>query len=307
MPRGNIIVVGSCNMDMYIVAERLPSPGETVLGGAFETHPGGKGANQAVAAARAGSAVSLVGCVGADMFGNELIANLKEEGVSVDLVERDRKHPTGVAMIMVDSSAENLIAVAPGANTLVTTELIERAGPRLRTADYVLLQMEIPAETVSLTIETAWRESTPVALNAAPVRGEPIDAELLSKVDVLIVNASEAEALSGVEVVDDTSAENACLALKEMGAARVVVTLGAEGALALADECVYVPARSVEAIDTVGAGDAFSGALVTALSEGMEFVESVHFATAAAALATTKVGAQASLPARTDIESLWRS
>jgi len=307
MARGRIVVVGSCNMDLCIVSERLPEPGETILGGDFHTSPGGKGANQAVAAARAGSAVDFVGCLGEDMFGNELIANLRKERVSVDFTARERSIRTGVALIMVDSKGENMISVAPGANAALTTAVIERARLRTRDADFCLVQMEITPDAVRYAIEMAYRENTRVMLNAAPAPAEPLDEALLRKVEVLVVNEGEAAALSGMPVGDDAEAEAAARALQRLGAASVVITMGEKGSLVCGDECVFVPAREVEVADTVGAGDAFCGALVTLLAEGETLVESARFATAAAALACTKIGAQASLPARTDIESLWRA
>ncbi|MHC4712522.1 MAG: ribokinase [Planctomycetota bacterium] len=298
MPRGKIVVVGSSNMDMIILTEHLPARGETVLGNRFQTSPGGKGANQAVAAARGGSAVQFVANLGNDVFGHEMIANFRRERVGTDHVTLDRKNPSGVAMIMVDAAGENVIAVAPGANALLTPDHIDKARESIRLADFCLLQMEIPRETICHAIETAWRENTAVALNAAPVPAEPLPEDVFRKIEILIVNENEAGALSGVEVSDGGSAEKAARVLQEMGAARVIITLGGRGALAVAEQPVFTEAVGVEVVDTVGAGDAFCGALVLAAS--------VRFAAAAAALACTKVGAQASLPARTDIESLWR-
>jgi len=307
MARGRIVVVGSCNMDLCIVSERLPEPGETILGGDFHTSPGGKGANQAVAAARAGSAVDFVGCLGEDMFGNELIANLRKERVSVDFTVRERKIRTGVALIMVDSKGENMISVAPGANAALTTAVIERARLRTRDADFCLVQMEISPDAVRHAVDMAYRENTRVMLNAAPAPSEPLREEILRQVEVLVVNTGEAETLSGVQITDDTAADEAARTLQRLGARNVVITMGSKGSLVCGDECVFVPAREVEVVDTVGAGDAFCGGLVTLLAEGETLVESARFATAAAALACTKIGAQASLPARTDIESLWRT
>jgi ribokinase len=244
--------------------------------------------------------------LGNDVFGHEMIANFRRERVGTDHITLDRKNPSGVAMIMVDSAGENIIAVAPGANGLLTPDHIDKARESIRLADFCLLQMEIPRETICHAINTAWRENTAVALNAAPVPSEPLPEDVFRKIEVLIVNENEAKALSGVEVSDDASAEKAARVLQEMGAARVIITLGGRGALAVAEESVLVPAVEVEVVDTVGAGDAFCGALVTALSEKVDLASAVKFAAAAAALACTTVGAQTSLPARTDIESLWR-
>jgi len=306
MPRGAIVVVGSANMDMYILLDRLPGKGETLLGGNFQMQPGGKGANQAVAAARAGSAVFLVANLGDDLFGRDMMANLRNQCVATDFVSLDRGSPTGVAMIMVDSEGENLIAVAQGANSRLSPDQVRKARARIGESDFVLLQMEIPLETIECAIDLARDVRVPVVLNAAPAPRAPLSPALVAKVDTLIVNEYEAAVLSGIRVDNDTDAENAARALQKMGAKRVVLTLGSRGALALAEKSMFVAARKVEAVDTVGAGDAFCGALVTTLAEGFDFADAVSFSNAAAALACTKVGAQASLPARVDIESLWK-
>jgi ribokinase len=291
---------------MYILLDRLPGPGETLLGGRFQMQPGGKGANQAVAAARAGSEVYLVANLGDDLFGRDMVTNLQKERVSIDFVSLDRAAPTGVAMIMVDSRGENVIAVAPGANSGLSTQQVKKARPRIQGASSVLLQMEVPFEAVACAVDIAHGEDVPVILNAAPAPGAPLPASLLAKVDTLVVNEHEAAVLAGVKVSDDADAEKAARGLQKMGARRVVVTLGARGALALAAKPQFVSARHVEAVDTVGAGDAFCGALATALAEGFDFADAVSFANAAAALACTTVGAQASLPSRVDIESFWK-
>jgi ribokinase len=306
MARGRIVVVGSCNIDMYILTDNIPKPGETVLGREFQMNPGGKGANQAVAAARAGSEIFLVANVGDDVFGNQMVSNLAKERVSTDYLTLDRASSTGVAMIMVDSAGQNIIAVAPGANMALSRRHVDRAEDTIKNADYVLVQMEIPQETIEYAITLAKEVRTPVVLNAAPARAKVLSAETIAMVETLVVNESEARALTDIEVADDAGAEAAARKLQSMGAKRVVVTLGAKGALAVAKDSLYVPAREVEAVDTVGAGDAFCGALVTALAEGEEFAEAVRFANAAGALACMKVGAQSSLPSRIDIESFAR-
>jgi len=293
-------------MDMYILLDRLPGKGETVLGNEFQMKPGGKGANQAVAAARAGSQVYLVANLGDDLFGRNMVNTFEKERVAIDFVSQDRAHPTGVAMIMVDGAGENLIAVAPGANSYLAPDQVKKSRPRAREADFVLLQLEIPPETVEFTIRMAYDDRTPVMLNAAPAPREAVSRDLVAKVDTLIVNEYEAAVLTGIGVETDADAERAAKALQSMGARRVVVTLGAKGALGLAEAAMYAPARKVQVVDTVGAGDAFCGALVTALSEKMYFSESLSFANAAAALACAKVGAQSSLPSRVDIESFWK-
>jgi ribokinase len=306
MPRGKIIVVGSSNVDMYIQTEKLPTPGETVLGGGFQMSPGGKGANQAVAAARAGSQVFFVSNVGDDQFGRNTVNNLIKERVAPDYVSLDRHNPTGIAMIIVEKGGQNMIAVAAGANLALSTTQVEKARHELRDANFMLLQMEIPVETVRYAIDMAYRENIPVMLNAAPARAEGLSRETIAKVDTLVVNEFEAALHSGAAVANDVDAERAARALQAMGAKRVVVTMGSKGALAVAKDATYIPARRVEAVDTVGAGDAFCGALATALAEGEEFAQAARFASAAAAIACTKVGAQSSLPERVDIESFGR-
>jgi len=306
MARGTIVVVGSSNTDMYILLDRLPGAGETLLGGEFQMKPGGKGGNQAVAAARAGSEVYLVANLGDDLFGRDMVNVLNKERVAIDFVSLDRHAPTGVAMIMVDSRGENLIAVAPGANSKLSGEQVRKARPRIREADFLLLQMEIPDETITYAINLGYEERTSVVLNAAPAPRTALTTDLVSKLDTVIVNEYEAAVLTGVKVETEAAAEQAARALRGMGAKRVVITLGARGALAFDEKPLLVGARRVEAVDTVGAGDAFCGALVTALAEKMSFGDSVSFANAAAALACTKVGAQASLPSRVDIESFWK-
>ena len=306
MARGRIVVVGSCNMDMYILTDSIPKPGETVLGREFQMNPGGKGANQAVAAARAGSEVYLVANVGDDVFGNQMVANLAKERVSGDYVTLDRANSTGVAMIMVDNAGQNIIAVAAGANMALGERHIDRAESAIEDAGYVLLQMEIPKETIEHVIRLAKDVRTPVVLNAAPARSKALSSEMIGMVETLVVNESEARMLTDIDVKDDAGAEAAARKLQSMGAKRVVVTMGSKGALAVSKDSLYVPARKVDAVDAVGAGDAFCGALVTALAEGEDFGEAVRFANAAGALATMKVGAQTSLPSRVDIESFVR-
>lgn len=306
MPRGTIVVVGSVNTDMYILLDRLPGPGETLLGGRFQMQPGGKGANQAVAAARAGSEVFLVANLGDDLFGRDMITNLQRERVAIDFVSLDRAAPSGVAMIMVDSAGENVIAVAPGANARLSIDQVKKARTRVEGASYVLIQLEVPFDTVGCAVDMARAQDVPVILNAAPAPTSPLPDALVAKVDTLVVNEHEAAVLSGIRIAGDADAESAARAIQGKGVRRVVITLGSRGALALAAKPQFVSARKVDAVDTVGAGDAFCGALATALAEGLDFADAVSFANAAAALACTKVGAQASLPARVDIESFWK-
>lgn len=300
-------MVGSSNTDMVVKAARLPGPGETVTGGEFFTAPGGKGANQAVAAARAGAEVTLVARLGDDHFGKSALQNFKREGIDTSFVTVDREAPSGIAIIMVDKEGENLIAVAPGANAQLSAEDVEKARRAIQNSDVLLLQLEIRLETVSAALDLAHRGGVQVLLNPGPAPSKPLPAELLEKVSIIIPNCSEAGAQTGIKVTDADSQLKACKQLKEMGSAKVVLTLGAEGAMVFDVTAELVPAFKVDAIDAVGAGDAFCGNLAVALAEGMKLKQAVRFASGAAALACTKLGAQPSLPTRCETEEFLSS
>jgi ribokinase len=317
-----IVVVGSANTDMVVKVPRLPGPGETVIGGEFVIAAGGKGANQAVACARAGATVSFVARVGADDFGRNTLRGLKREGVSTRYVLTDRESPSGVALIFVDEEGENIIAVAPGANMRLTPEDVEAAHPAITGADCLLLQLEVPLPAVERAVRIARQAGVLVLLNPAPAPSRPFPARLLKQVDVLTPNRSEAAALVGRPVRTLADARAAARKLCDLGPARVVITLGKDGALAQeliprgkaaspsapaargAAQPVHLPACLVQAVDAVAAGDAFSGALAVALSEGMPFLEACRFANAAGACAVTKLGAQPSMPSRREIEAM---
>ena len=299
-----IVVVGSSNTDMVVKVPRLPGPGETVIGGEFVMAAGGKGANQAVACARAGASVCLVGRVGDDPFGQNAIAGLERAQVNTDYVLTDAEAPSGVALIYVDAEGENLIAVAPGANMRLTTADIEAARAVIERADCLLLQLETPIPAVERAVNIAHDASTLVVLNPAPAPTEPVPPTLLERVDVLTPNRAEAGALIGRAVRTVTDARQVAQELRDRGPRRVVVTLGKEGAVACQQEPIHVPAHRVEAVDAVAAGDAFSAALAVALSEGMGFEDACRFASAAGACAVTKLGAQPSMPTRADIEAM---
>ncbi len=300
-----IVVVGSSNTDMVIKLDRLPRPGETLLGGKFVTAAGGKGANQAVGAARAGGRVTFVARVGRDIFGDQAIAGFRREGIDVRHVLRDDKAPSGVALIFVGGSGENSIAVAGGANQCLSPADIAKAATAFRSAKVVLLQLETPLKTVSAAAELGRRAGASIILNPAPA--QPLPDSLLSKVSILTPNETEAETLTGIKVTDPKSAAMAADRLLAGGVGAVVITLGARGAF-VADErdrC-RVPGFKVEAVDTVAAGDIFNGALAVALGEGQPLLEAVRFANAAAALSVTRAGAQPSAPARAAIRNLLR-
>ena len=282
-----ITVVGSINLDLVVSVERHPAPGETVIGGDCRQLPGGKGANQAVAAARLGSAVAMVGRVGHDTQGTWLRGALASESIDVTNVREDRDATTGMALIAVDASGENTIVVSPGANARVSTRDVAAAGELLGVADVVLVQHEVPEKAVAAAIEAA--EGT-VVLNPAPARG------LAGPVDVLVPNRGELEALAG------GSGDPVMLARSVAGARAVVVTLGADGAVVVEGERVErVAAPRVKVVDTTGAGDAFCGALAQALANDAELVEAARWAVRVAAVSVTRHGAQGGLPYREDL------
>jgi ribokinase len=300
-----IVVVGSSNTDMIIQVDRLPRPGETVLGGRFSTSPGGKGANQAVAAARAGGMVAFIASVGQDVFGEQAIAGFRADGINVDHVLRHRAMPSGVALIFVARNGQNCIAVASGANRNLTPTQAARAERLIARASVVVMQLEIPLPTVKAVARLAVRHGIPVILNPAPA--QPLPASLLRQLAILTPNETEAERLTGIPVKDAATAELAASRLLDCGVKTVILTLGPRGALvARAKECQLVPSFKVKAVDTTAAGDVFNGALAVALAEQQPLVAAVRFANAAAALSVTKLGAQPSAPSRSAIERLLR-
>ncbi|MBM2845543.1 MAG: ribokinase [Bacteroidetes bacterium] len=297
---GKIVVVGSSNTDIVVRTPKIPSPGETVLGSDFVMVGGGKGANQAVAAARLGGTVVLVAKVGNDMFGDQAVAALNAEKIDTRFVTRDEKRPSGIALITVDPKGENSIVVAPGANAGLTRNDIELALDEIRSANAVLFQLETPIGTVRYGIEQARAARQLVILNPAPA--QPLDAPLLSLISVLTPNETEAEVLTGIHVSDERSAARAAAVLHQQGVKIVIITMGAQGAyLSTSEHVQLIPSSKVDAIDTTAAGDVFSGALAVAMAEGQGIVEAVRFANAAAALSVTKLGAQSSIPRRAEV------
>jgi ribokinase len=301
-----ILVLGSSNTDMIIRLDRIPKPGETVLGGAFATAAGGKGANQAVAAARAGGAVTFMARIGRDMFGDQALAGLARAGINVAHVSRDRSAPSGVALIFVARSGQNSIAVAGGANARLSPAALARAGAALQEAQMLVLQLESPLKTVLAAARLAKRAGVPVILNPAPA--QPLPDELLHCVNILTPNETEAELLTGTQVNSAAAASRAAAKLLQRGVETVIITLGARGALVatLAGQQI-VPGFKVKPVDTTAAGDVFNGALAVALAEGQPLPEAVRFANAAGALSVTKLGAQPSAPRRSEIEQLLRA
>lgn len=299
--RQQILVVGSSNTDMVIKAAHLPRPGETILGGTFFMNPGGKGANQAVAIARLGGPVTFICKTGSDIFGHQSQQLFEEEGINTSYIFSDSEHPSGVALITVDEKAENCIVVASGANANLMPSDLARAEEAIEQADLVLMQLEIPMETVCYVADLAWEKGKKVILNPAPAH--PLLAELLRRLYLITPNETEAEMISGVKITDDSSACEAARVLSGMGVQNVIITLGSKGALIYCDgKSEIVPAWKVEAVDTTAAGDVFNGALTVALSEGRDLKEAARFACKASAISVTRVGAQSSAPYRNEVD-----
>ena len=296
-----ILVVGSINMDLVVRVPHSPEPGETVLGGDFETFPGGKGANQAVAAARMGGEVTMVGRVGQDDFGNTLIKTLVDNQIRTTYVIKDSNAATGIAMIAVAADGENSIVVASGANYEVSVEDVNNARDLMRETDILLVQLECPLETVSAAIDLAAAYDVPVVLNPAPA--QTLTATLLSKVAYLTPNQAELRMLT-----DEDDIDKAIEKILSWDVKNLIVTLGANGVRIITEEMDrHLPAYEITAVDTTAAGDAFNGALSVALAEDSPLLEAVQYGIAAGALAATKRGAQPSLPTREAVESFLDS
>ena len=307
--RARVVVVGSINVDLVVRVATLPRPGETVVGGRFASVHGGKGANQAVAAARAGGRTTFVARVGDDSMGRAAIEAFRAEGIETDFIGVTPHCPTGVALILVDGAGENSIAVAGGANDRLSSDDIERARPAIEAADVVVLQLEVPLEAVAHAVAIATAAGTRVILNPAPARHLP--ATLLAHIDVLTPNETEAGSLAShapttMPLADD--AETLASSLLGLGPRTVVLTLGPAGALVATGQALTrVPAFPVEPRDTVAAGDVFNGCLAVMMAEGLDLVAATRFAAAAAAISVTREGAQASAPHRTEIDAFLAS
>lgn len=298
-----IVVIGSSNTDMVIRSPRMPRPGETVLGGEFMMNPGGKGANQAVAAARLGGDVTFIAKVGDDVFGKQTLGNLAAEGIVTDHVGVATDAPSGVALINVDASGENSISVASGANSTLSTTDIDAAEEAIAAARVVLMQLEVPVATVAYAAAVAKRHGVTVVLNPAPAPSMPLPAELLENVDIIIPNRTEMELITGVG--SDESVEAGVARLRELGVATVVVTLGSEGSLVCtADSTVGVAPFKVSPVDTTAAGDTFCAALCVGLAEGMPLDRAALFGNLSASVTVTRAGAQPSIPRRSEVDAL---
>lgn len=297
-----VLVVGSSNTDMIIRVPHIPRPGETILGGAFSMAAGGKGANQAVAAARAGGRVMFVARVGDDLFGRQALEGFARDGIDARSVLATPGAASGIALITVDERGENSISVASGANALLSVADVEAAGDAFAAADIVLLQLESPLETVEAAIRAAKERGIPVILNPAPARA--LDDGLLRGVSVLTPNEHEAAMLAGIEVESEHDMREAAARIRARGPRTVVITLGERGVYAASEGSEgLVPAFKVEPVDTTAAGDVFNGALAVALAEKRSLPDALRFAQAAAAISVTRPGAQPSAPTRAEIES----
>ena len=300
MNKMKIVVIGSTNTDMVIKTGHLPLPGETILGGEFLMNPGGKGANQAVAASRLGGDVAFISKTGNDIFGEQSVENLRREGVNIGNMVIDQENPSGVALITVDSQAENCIVVAPGSNMTLKPDDIGKAVKQIGMAEIVLLQLEIPIETVEYAARIAYKNNKKVILNPAPA--QKLSDSILKTIYILTPNETEAEILTGVKVTNTETAEEAAQILKNKGVKIVIITMGANGAFIHTDNLSeLISAPEVKAVDTTAAGDTFNGALAVAVSEGLNIREAVQFANTAASIAVTRLGAQASTPYRSEV------
>lgn len=296
-----VIVVGSLNMDLVVRAPRIPRPGETVLGSDFKQVPGGKGGNQADAAAKLGAETAMIGAVGNDSMGDQLVHSLKKDGVNVDMVLVKENLPTGVAAIVVEDSGNNAITVAPGANSGLTPEDLTAMGKVFERAKVMLVQLETPLDTVKSALRMAREKKVTTILNPAPAN--ELDSEILSLVDILTPNESELELLSGMDTDTIEKVEAAGRSLLKKGVSKLIVTLGSQGSLHIdKDSSRLLPAYGVKAVDTTAAGDSFNAALAVSMSKGGSMEDAMDFATKVGAMTVTKHGAQTSLPLIHEVE-----
>ena len=290
-----VIVVGSLNMDLVIRAPKIPRPGETVLGSDFRQVPGGKGANQADAAAKLGAETAILGAVGRDSMGSTLVQALKMDGVKVDMVLEKEDLPTGVAAIVVEDSGNNAITVAPGANSGLTPHDISSMEGIFKGATVMLVQLETPLDTVKRALQLARENNVKTILNPAPAM--ELDDEIFSLVDIMTPNETELEILSGMDTSDLDKVERAGQYLLKKGVSRLIVTLGSQGSMDIVqDSATTYPAYKVKAVDTTAAGDSFNAALAVSIANGESMEDSIRFATKVGAMTVTKHGAQTSLP-----------
>lgn len=303
MIKQGILVVGSSNTDMVIKANHLPLPGETILGGEFFMNPGGKGANQAVSAARLGGDVTFICKTGNDIFGRQSAKVFEEEGIDTSFMVSDPNNPSGVALITIDKDAENCIVVASGANAALTAEDLIKAEEVIRNSSIVLMQLEIPINTVQFVAAVAVNNGIKVILNPAPACILP--STLFADIYIITPNETEAEILSGIKIINFETAKLAAKAINDKGAKNVIITLGSNGALVFSENAfTHVTAIKVEAVDTTAAGDVFNGALAVALAENNDIIKATEFACRAAAIAVTRFGSQSSAPYKKEVNTM---
>ncbi|MGB5910343.1 MAG: ribokinase [Promethearchaeia archaeon] len=308
-----VIIIGSSNMDLNIYSERLPKPGETVTGGIFKQFLGGKGANQSVASVRSGSDTFFIAKIGRDAFGDQMISQLRNEGINIDYIIRDPNEPSGIAFIMIDKNGENIINVAPGANVKLKPKDIEKHADLIKNANSLLVQMEISIETINKIFSIASKGNVIKILNPAPLKLIPVD--ILKNVDIIIPNEGELirlYSLLGFKELKIRGYKEMIKISKDLtrlGVKDVITTLGNKGSLIYQselDKTIKIPAIKVHAIDTVGAGDCFNGVLASKLNQGEDLITSVKYATSAASIAVTRRGAQASIPYLHEIEEKYK-
>ncbi len=298
-----LVVLGSVNADHVLQVPSFPRPGETVQGVNYQVIPGGKGANQAVAAARLNADVEFIASVGDDDFGLNMRDSFQREGIDVSSVMLELNCPTGIAMIQVSECGENIICLSAEANSKLTAQALEPHLDKIRHAECLLVQLETPLDGIEKAALVAAEHGTKVILNPAPARKLP--DSLLAVVDVITPNETEVEVLTGIAVTDDHSAQCAANKLHDKGIEIVLITLGSKGVwVSQKEQSELIPGFNVDAIDTTAAGDTFNGALATGLLEGMSLTSAIHFANAAAAISVTRFGAQTSIPTRSEIETL---
>lgn len=301
--RRRICIVGSANVDLTFRTPRLPMPGETFAGRSFQQCMGGKGANQAVAAARLGASVTFVARVGSDSFGDEAIKTYAAEGIDTSFVQQDTDQPTGTAAILVDDDAENCIVVVAGANARLAPEQVQRARSVIEQSDLVLSQLETPVNTTVEAFRIARAMKVPTMLTPAPA--EQVTSELLELCDICLPNKTEIGTIAGHSVDDEANLIRAAKSLRERGVQRVLITLGSDGTLLVDDSgALRIPAMQVEPVDTTGAGDAFTGALAVGLTQGLRLEEAAKFAATVAAISVTRPGTQPSFPTLKEVQ-LW--
>jgi ribokinase len=301
--KNNVVVVGSINTDLIVKSARFPQPGETIIGGSFSKGRGGKGANQAIAAARSGAHVCMIARIGNDSYGLEALSSLQHEKIATESIITDMETPTGMAFIFVDGNGENSIVVASGANAKLSASDIGAAAKEIVSADVLLVQLETPLDGVSTALKLARASGVVTILNPAPAQS--LAPELLEQVDILTPNAVEAEVMSRIKIRDTASLHTAALTLLGFGIETVLITLGQRGVfLATKKIMEMIPAFAVEAVDSTGAGDVFSGTLAACISRETPLIDSVKKAVASASLSVTRMGAQTSVPYLSEIENM---